>query len=202
MGKSKNSDHNSTIYEIQMLPPQFRISSQATKKLKLYYDNVAKNICLDDATSEPASKMESVSVSSSKSNDYDEENTLHPGYAFISYSSKDASKAERVCRFLEKNKVECWMAPRNVNPGGNYPTQIVEAIRKCSVLVLLASENTNASGHVSNEVSLAFDSKKTILPFRIEDVQFTDEYIYFLRRKHWIDAYADFDISLLSSFST
>lgn len=81
---------------------------------------------------------------------------------FISYSSREADVAIKVCEYLENNGIICWMAPRNVIAGSNYATQIVSAIKSCSVLVLLASENTNASGHVSNEVSIAFDSKKLL----------------------------------------
>ena len=57
--------------------------------------------------------------------------------------------------------------------GGNYASQIVAAIRKCDIFVMLASESTNVSGHVSNEVSIAFDNKKILyrLRFRMYDLQ-------------------------------
>lgn len=121
---------------------------------------------------------------------------------FISHSSRQADAASRVCKFLEERGVQCWIAPRNIDPGSNYATQIVHAIRECSALVLLASENTNSSGHVSNEVSLAFDNKKQIIPFKLEDITFSDEYLYFLGRKHWIDAYADFSDGLEKLYHT
>ena len=104
-------------------------------------------------------------------------------HIFISYSSKELDIALKVCEFLENNNFKCWIAPRNVEAGGNYATQIVNAIKKCDLLVLLASENTNNSGHVSNEVSIAFDNKKIIIPFKIQEFVFTDEYLYFLGRK-------------------
>lgn len=115
---------------------------------------------------------------------------------FISYSSKEVDTAIKVCEFLENNGIACWMAPRNVVAGSNYASQIVSAIKACSVLVLLASENTNASGHVSNEVSLAFDNKCTIIPFKLQNFEFTDEYLYFLGRKHWIEAHLDLNEGL------
>ncbi len=124
------------------------------------------------------------------------------GSVFISHSSKQADAAARVCEYLEKRGIQCWIAPRDIGPGSNYATQIVHAIRECSVLVLLASENTNSSGHVSNEVSLAFDNKKQIIPFKLEDITFSDEYLYFLGRKHWIDAYADFPDGLEKLYHT
>ncbi len=112
-------------------------------------------------------------------------------HVFISYSSKEMDIAVKVCSYLEANGISCWIAPRNVDAGGNYPTQIVAAIKQCEMLVLLASENTNASGHVTNEVSIAFDNKKIIIPFKLQQFNFTDEYLYFLGRKHWIEAYND-----------
>lgn len=104
-------------------------------------------------------------------------------HVFISYSSKELNTALKVCEFLENNCVKCWIAPRNVEAGGNFATQIVNAIKKCDLFVLLASENTNSSGHVSNEVSIAFDNKKIIIPFKIQDFVFTDEYLYFFGKK-------------------
>ncbi|MBQ4268350.1 MAG: TIR domain-containing protein [Clostridia bacterium] len=123
-------------------------------------------------------------------------------YVFISYSSVQHEAATRLCEFLEYNGIECWIAPRNVHPGENYPTQIIAAIRSCSALVLLASEDTNASQHVSNEVSFAFDNHKPIIPFKYENLQFTDEFLYFLGTKHWIDASGDFDAGLHTLLGT
>ncbi len=119
-------------------------------------------------------------------------------HVFISYSSKEMEVAIKVCTFLESNGIPCWIAPRNVDAGSNYATQIVSAIKRCEMLVLLASENTNASGHVSNEVSIAFDNKKIIIPFKLQEFNFTDEYLYFLGRKHWIEAHRDLNASMVT----
>ena len=118
-------------------------------------------------------------------------------HVFISYSSKEVDIAVKVCAYLEANGIPCWIAPRNIDAGGNYPSQIVAAIKNCEMLVLLASENTNASGHVSNEVSLAFDNRKIIIPFKLQQFNFTDEYLYFLGRKHWIEAYSDVNAAMV-----
>ena len=123
-------------------------------------------------------------------------------YVFISYSSHEMETATRVYTYLESKGITCWIAPRNVEAGSNYATQIVKAIKSCDALVLLASEYTNASGHVSNEVSLAFDCKKVIIPFKIQNIQFTDEYVYFLGRKHWIEAHEDMNQGLQQLYHT
>jgi|GEM_PF-5378932 len=205
MLKSKTSGHNSSIYEVQMLPPKFRVSSPATTELKAYYGKIAETFHLSAAGTASGAKStnptDDTSIRITRTANSTADKTA-PAHIFISYSSKEVNKAERVCQFLEGNGISCWIAPRDVNPGGNYPTQIVEAIRKCSLLILLASENTNVSGHVSNEISLAFDNKKVIIPFKIENINFTDEYLYFLGRKHWIEAHTNFEDSLQTLFST
>lgn len=192
MTKRWDSDHDSEIYEVQMLPPKFRVSSRATRELYSYYEKMASELGVTDET-----KL-GISMDAKRSTKKDKEgldNKMHK-QVFISYSSNEMKVAGQVCEFLEQNNIPCWIAPRNINPGDNYATQIVHAIRDCSVLVLLASESTNASGHVSNEVSLAFDNKKVIIPFKIEDIVFSDEYLYFLGRKHWIEAHLDMKAGL------
>ncbi len=179
-----NSSHESKIYEVTMLPPEFRISSTPTKELFDYYNLKYKE--LSQYERENVVEKDNIGAQS-RLNVSIEENPV-----FISYSSKDKEQAQLVCEYLESIGIPCWIAPRNIKPGENYPTQIVAAIRKCSALILLASEGSNESGHVSNEVSIAFDNRKKIIPFKLYDIAFTDEYIYFLGRKHWIDASYDF----------
>ncbi|MBE6871858.1 MAG: toll/interleukin-1 receptor domain-containing protein [Ruminococcaceae bacterium] len=121
---------------------------------------------------------------------------------FISYSSKEVKIAEFVCDFLERNFVSCWMAPRDITPGETYASQIVQAIRDCEILVLLASENTNLSGHVTNEVSIAFDDKKVIIPFKLQDIEFSDDYLYYIGRNHWIEAHLNMNAGLEQLLAT
>lgn len=178
----KGSSHDSQIYEAELLPPNFRVSSKPTRELYSFYQEKAVELGMYSTQT----TAETPDIESTPYMDTDSR-----GKVFISYSSKDADVAKRVCEFLEENGMPCWIAPRNVDPGANYPAQIVQSIRSCSAMVLLASENTNRSGHVSNEVNLAFSNKKLIIPFRLEKIVFSDEYLYYLNRKHRIDAYQD-----------
>ena len=97
---------------------------------------------------------------------------------FISYSSKQEKEANEICAFLEKKGVVCWIASRDIDSGRDYPKQIVQAIRACPAFILVASEDTNISEHVCNEVSMAFDEKKFIIPFKLQNITFTDTYLY------------------------
>jgi hypothetical protein len=97
--------------------------------------------------------------------------------------------ADAVCHALEQNGVRCWIAPRDVHAGANYGAEIINAIKKCQILVLIFSENSNNSEDVKNEIQNAFKRGKIIIPYRLDDIALNEEMEYFLSRIHWIDAY-------------
>lgn len=104
--------------------------------------------------------------------------------------------AETIRDYVESRGFKCWMAPRDVPAGANYATQIVKAIRQCDAMIVIVSKNLCNSGHATNEISIAFDKNKIIIPFLIEDIQFPDELIYYLNRKHWIHYQGNYRKSL------
>ena len=122
--------------------------------------------------------------------------------AFISHSSREKEIADAVVTVLEQSGIKCWVAPRDINPGISYPAQIVGAIRTCRVFVVLVSEMSGSSEHVSSELERAFDYKKMIIPFLIKETEFSDEQLYFLSRKQQIDAYSNFESGLETLKST
>ena len=108
---------------------------------------------------------------------------------FISYCTEDTSVAESVCEALEKGGVECWMAPRDVRPGENWGRSIIKAIGSSKLMVLIFSGHTNSSRHVNNEIERAVSHRVTIMPFRIEKVQPSEDLELFISSCHWLDAY-------------
>jgi hypothetical protein len=107
---------------------------------------------------------------------------------FISYSTRDKTIADAVCAKLEESRIRAWIAPRDVPPGSNFAASIIQAINTCKVFVLIWSADTNTSKHILNEINQAFDQGIIIIPFRIQDVQPTDEMRYYFGRTHWLDA--------------
>jgi formylglycine-generating enzyme required for sulfatase activity len=107
---------------------------------------------------------------------------------FISYATEDKAVADALCHGLEAEGIRCWMAPRDILPGQSWKGTIASAIRHCRVMVLIFSRHSNRSQNSQNEVELAFDNGKIIIPFRIEAVEPTDALEYCIRRTHWLDA--------------
>jgi len=107
---------------------------------------------------------------------------------FISYSSKDKLVADAVCASLETAKIRCWITPRDILPGLDWAESIEDAITKSKILVLIFSSYSNDSKQISREISLAFNSEITVIPFRIEDIEPKGAMKYYLLNTHWQDA--------------
>lgn len=107
---------------------------------------------------------------------------------FISYSSKDKPIADGICANLEAARLRCWIAPRDIGPGEDWPTAIANAIAASQVMVLVFSHNANMSDEISRELYLAANSKLIIIPFMIENVKPEAGKAYYLGRTHWLDA--------------
>jgi hypothetical protein len=107
---------------------------------------------------------------------------------FISYSARDKAVADAACATLESRKIRCWMAPRDVLPGRSWPGALVEAIGQSDVFVLVFSDGSNKSSQVVREVGEAVDRGIPIIPFRIEDVEPSEDMGFYIRSLHWLDA--------------
>lgn len=107
---------------------------------------------------------------------------------FISYSHVDAETASAVAERLEREGISCWYAPRNIGPGEEWASAIIKALNSCRVMILIFSDNSNASVQVLREVNNAVSAHKTIIPFKITENDPTDAMQYYLATLHWLDA--------------
>lgn len=107
---------------------------------------------------------------------------------FISYSHVDKPVADGICANLEAAGLRCWIAPRDIGPGEDWPTAIATGIAGSKMMVLVFSQSSNISEEVSRELYLAASSKVIIIPFVIENVKPEAGKAYYLGRTHWLDA--------------
>ena len=59
---------------------------------------------------------------------------------FISYSTQNKEIADKLVEALEKRRLKCYIAPRDIRPGKIYACEIVEAIKNQEAVC----ENTDA----------------------------------------------------------
>lgn len=99
---------------------------------------------------------------------------------FISYAHNDKPIADAICASLESEGIRCWIAPRDVTPGKDYASEIIDAIDSSRIMIMVFSSNSNNSTHVIKELDRAISKVESIIPFRIEDVPLSKSMIYYL----------------------
>ena len=112
-----------------------------------------------------------------------------PHDVFISYSSHDKTAADAVCAVMEHRGIRCWMAPRDITPGQDWATSIIQAINGSKVFLLIFSAASNESGQVKREVERAANRNLPIIPFRITDMAPNETLEFFISTPHWLDAF-------------
>jgi hypothetical protein len=108
---------------------------------------------------------------------------------FISYASSDKGVADQICATLEGAEFACWIAPRDIPPGVDYPGAILAGLHEADLLVAVISAAAVASPHILTEIGHAFSQKKPILPFRLSDTSLPPNFDYFLSTCQWFDAH-------------
>ena len=108
---------------------------------------------------------------------------------FVSYSQPDYDCATALVERLEKEGIDCWIAPRDIAPSADWAAEIIDAISNARVMVLVFSASSNDSPQVRREVERAVHKQVSILPFRIENVLPSKSLEYFLSAQHWMDAF-------------
>ena len=114
---------------------------------------------------------------------------MTPQRVFVSYSQSDHDTAFALVAHLEREGIECWVAPRDVTPGADWACEIIDAIAGAYVMVLVFSASANASPQVRREVERAVNRGVEVLPFRVENVLPARSLEYFLSTQHWLDAF-------------
>ncbi|HEY2682465.1 MAG TPA: toll/interleukin-1 receptor domain-containing protein [Steroidobacteraceae bacterium] len=112
------------------------------------------------------------------------------GEVFVSYSQPDRACAFDIVGRLEASGLGVWVAPRDIAPSADWAEEIVDAIGRARIMVLVFSSHCNGSPQVRREVERAVHRDLPILPFRVENVMPARSLEYFLSTQHWLDAFS------------
>lgn len=108
---------------------------------------------------------------------------------FISYSSIEYKSAAALREVLEENDISCWMAPQSIPAGSDYTRAIPQGIKGAKVFLLVLSDNAQQSKWVTAEVESAFENRKIIIPYAIENCDLNDEFGFMIAKTDRIDGY-------------
>jgi hypothetical protein len=115
--------------------------------------------------------------------------TLSDPFLFVSHVSEDRAEAMEIVAALERRNICCWIAPRDVQPGHPFDDEISAAIDDCRAMLLVFSDRCNDSEYIRREVTVAGESQKLVIPFRIENAQPKHGLRVRLADLHWIDGF-------------
>ncbi len=90
---------------------------------------------------------------------------------FVSYSREDNDKVLELTTKLRAAGVPLWMDVRNIDGAAMWGEEIVNALAKAKVLLLLVTESAVRSRNVVKEVLLASEHKRHILPVHLEPTE-------------------------------
>ena len=107
---------------------------------------------------------------------------------FISYSRKDTEIIDRIEQELALYGITCFIDRSGINPGEDYAEVISKALFESNLMLFVWSENSNQSKETANEVALAIDFEKQVVPFKIGKFQADYKLAYRLVRFNRIDA--------------
>src|SRR5205814_9583177 len=96
--------------------------------------------------------------------------------------------AAATCAAMETRHLRCWIAPRDIVAGAEWASSIIGAIENTRVMVLIYTENVNASQQIIREVERAVNKGLPIIPLRIHDTPLSKTFEYYISASHWLDA--------------
>ena len=111
---------------------------------------------------------------------------------FLSYSRKDTDFTVKLAQDLRNQNLKTWRDAENIPAGANWDREIQTAINECTHVLLVASTNSVDSENVLDEIGLAVNKGKTVIPLMIE----TCELPLRVHRAQWVDFRENYDSAL------
>jgi hypothetical protein len=103
--------------------------------------------------------------------------------AFLSYARADAEFVLRLAKDLREGGAGVWIDQLDIAPGQRWDRAVEDALAKCAQLLVILSPAAVESTNVMDEVSLALEDGKTVvpvlhrecrIPFRLRRLQYVD----------------------------
>lgn len=113
--------------------------------------------------------------------------------AFLSYSRSDEVQALMVAQKIRAIGVQLWVDKLDIRAGEKWDSAIQSALQNSTHVIVLLSQEAVASENVLDEIGLALDDKKTIIPLLLKPC---DRPLR-IRRIQYIDCTSDLDHATL-----
>ena len=107
---------------------------------------------------------------------------------FLSYRRSDSELARGLVNAFETEGLQVWW-DQKIEGGEDWRDAIVEGLSDSHALVILFSEECNASKQLKKELAIADTLDKEIIPVLIEDTKPKGHYLYELAARNWLQIF-------------
>ena len=107
---------------------------------------------------------------------------------FVSYTRADIATVSRLVATLRAAGLAVWIDHSGIAPGGQWRADIIDALHRSRLLLLVHSPHAEQSVEVAKEVAAAASLRKPIVPLRIEQALPRGALLYEMARLSWVDA--------------
>src|SRR6266849_8100278 len=108
-------------------------------------------------------------------------------YVFLSYASADRERALQIADLLEACGISVWIDRKSIAGGSSWSAEIVEGIKGCAVLAVMISRASVGSRNVQQEIQLAWENDRKVLPLILEKAPLPSSIEYALAGRQWIE---------------
>ena len=105
----------------------------------------------------------------------------------MSYASAERERALRLASLLEDQGIAVWIDRKSIAGGTSWSTEIVRGIQSCSALLVLCSGASMESPNVQQEVQLAWENRRPIVPLLLTQARPPEALQYALAGRQWLD---------------
>ncbi|MHB8577318.1 MAG: AAA family ATPase, partial [Dehalococcoidia bacterium] len=111
-----------------------------------------------------------------------------PGQSvFISYGSANRATAQALAERLGSAGVAVWLDQHSIAGGASWDAAIVEGIKQSAVVAVLVSPESMQSRNVRQELRLAMQYDKPVLPLLLAPTVYPAEVEYVLAGRQWVE---------------
>lgn len=111
---------------------------------------------------------------------------------FISYAHDDSDFAIKLGADLRNAHVKTWRDAENIPAGSNWDREVEKALLRSSHVLLVATSRSVASENVMDELSVAMNHHKVVIPLIVE----TCDLPMRVHRAQWVDFRGDYAAGL------
>ena len=106
---------------------------------------------------------------------------------FISYSRQDGGRVREVVSALGRDGFNVWIDREGISGGNDFVERIVSALNDCKVVVFFSSEASNASPWTRQEINLAREYDRPIIPVRLDMTPYIPTAAFYLSGVQYVD---------------